>query len=132
MGLWAIAGCGNCKPMQSAGSMYFSRGSGGFALQYLLQFYMQTLNDAIRCVFAGLQICRPHFELCIAGLVSCMVQPLRAAATADCSYCGPSEFQYKRDLHNLMHFYIQTLSDALFSELAGLRLYTVDHMDLRA
>ena len=72
--------------MQNAGSMFSSMGEGeGFALQYLLQFYMQALHDAIRCAFAGLQICRPHVEQCIAGLVLCMVracelQPLQAIA----------------------------------------------------
>ena len=31
-----------------------------------------------------------------------------------------------------MHFFMQALSDALLSELAGLRLYIIDHVDLRA
>ena len=90
--------------MQSAGSMYFSKGGGGggegkgrgvgFALQHLLQFYMQTLHDAIRCAFVGLQIGRPHFELCIADLGLCMVQACglqSLQAIAGCSYSGPMQ-----------------------------------------
>ena len=62
---------------------------------------------------------------------------LWAAAIAGCSYCGPIQSTGPmnfsiRDLHNLMHFYMQTLSDALLSEWAGLRLYTVDHVNFQA
>ena len=93
------AGCGYCGPMQSVGSMYYK---------------LYTML----CRFASLQICRSHSELCIVGLVLCMVracrlQPLRANAK-----CRPYEFQYQRDLHHIA-FYLQTLSNALLRGLGG-------------
>ena len=86
----AIAGCGFCRPMQSAGSMYFNMGGGlcitvfaailhaNFARCYL---YLQHYKYVGR-----------HFELCIAhGFVLCMVwacglQPLRAKDKRDLHY----------------------------------------------
>ena len=103
------------------------QGEEGFALQYLLQLYMQTLHYAIRCAFAGLLICRPHSELCAlralfyvwCGPVGCShCGPLRATAIA-----GQCKVRALRisvleglTLHNLMHFYMQTLSYALLRD----------------
>ena len=42
-------------------------GGGGFALKYLMQFYVQTLHNAMW--ICGLKLCGVHFELYTAGLV---------------------------------------------------------------
>ena len=100
--------------MQSTGSMYFSMGGERGALHYITycnnktndlmlnltpenvtqhsrivascKVYMQTLHDAIRCAFVGLQICRPHFELFITRPCFMYVAVLWNAAIA--GHCG--------------------------------------------
>ena len=137
----AIAGFGNCGPMQSAGSMYvlqFGGGGGGRALHYstclnfTCKLYMMLSDVRLRAY--------KYVDLTL----NCALQALFyvwcglwAAAIAGCSYCGPIQSAGAmnfsiRDLHNLMHFYMQTSSDALLSEWAGLRLYTVDHVNFQA
>ena len=137
-----IAGCGNCGPMQSAGSMYLS--IGGRALHYstgcnfTCKLYMMLSDVHLRAYkYVGLTL-------------NCALRALFYVwcGLADCSYCGPLRAEDIAGqckvrllsisvlegftLHNLMHFYMQTSSDAMLSELAGLRLYTVHHVDLRA
>ena len=80
-----IAGCGNCGPMQSAGSMYFSMGGGGregTCCNFTCKLYMMLSNVHLWSYkYVGLTLNCVHCGPCFMDGVG-----LQAAAIVD--HCG--------------------------------------------
>ena len=92
--LWAIVGYGPLR-VNAKCRLYVLQYGRALHHNTCCNFILKL--DTMLCGFVGLQIRRPYFELCIVGLVLCMMQtcshcgPLQAIV--DCSCCGPLQVQ---------------------------------------